>query len=109
MRCLMMVQPKGAAMQRQFTIELRVDFADNDKNEALKETLQQCARRALATARLISDNPKSTQVAIWSDDFFSGHEDIALLKDVLGEVTEETLTEGEQPSDEMLGALKDGV
>ena len=96
-------------MQRQYTLELRVDFADNEKNGAMKETLQQCARRAFATANLLADNPKATQVAIWSDDFFSGHEEIALLEDVLGEVDETNPVDtSEQPSDELLGALKDG-
>jgi len=96
-------------MQRQFTIELRVDYADAEKNAEIRTTLRQCARRALATANLIADNPKATVIAIWSDDFFSGHEEIALLDDVLGEVTTETINEvGETPSDELLGALKDG-
>lgn len=74
---------RGAHMQRQFTIELRVDFADAEKLEPIQKVLQQAARHALATARLISDNPKSTQVAIFSDDFFSGHQEIALLDDTI--------------------------
>jgi hypothetical protein len=73
----------GADMQRQFTIELRVDFADPEKLPALKQVLQQAARHAYATAQLISDNPKLTQVAIFSDDFFSGHEEIKLLDDTI--------------------------
>lgn len=98
-------------MQRQFTIELRVDFADPEKNEALRTTLQQAARRVLATANLIADNPKATKIAIFSDDFFSAHEEISLLDDVLGEVTAETVNEtGEdEPSSELLGALRGGV
>lgn len=74
---------RGAHMQRQFTIELRVDFADGDKLGPLKQTLQQAARHAFATAQLLSDNPKATQIAIYSDDFFSGHEEIKLLDDVI--------------------------
>jgi hypothetical protein len=74
---------RGAHMQRQFTIELRVDFADPEKLGPLKNVLQQAARHAFATAQLISDNPKSTQIAIYSDDFFSGHETIALLEDTI--------------------------
>jgi hypothetical protein len=67
--------------QRMFTVELRVDFADVDKLGPMKKALQQCARHAFATAQLISDNPKSTRIVVYSDDFFSGHEDIALLDD----------------------------
>lgn len=102
---------EGAHMQRQFTIELRVDFADEEKNEAIRETLRQCARRALATANLIADNQKATRIAIWADDFYSGHEEIKLLDDVLGEVTKDTVNEtgGDEPSAEMLGALASGV
>ena len=74
---------EGAMMQRQFTIELRVDFADADKLGPIKQVLQQAARHAFATAQLISDNPKSTQIAIFSDDFFTGHQEIALLEDVI--------------------------
>lgn len=72
-------------MQRQFTIELRVDFADSDKLQPLKQVLQQAARHAFATAQLISDNPKLTKVAIFSDDFFTGHEEISLMDDVIAE------------------------
>lgn len=74
---------RGAHMQRSFHIELRVDFADPEKLEPLKQVLQQAARHAYATAQLISDNPKSTQIAIFSDDFFSGHEEIKLLDDTI--------------------------
>jgi hypothetical protein len=94
-------------MQRQFTIELRVDFADPEKLGPLKQVLQQAARHAFATAQLISDNPKSTQIAIFSDDFFSGHEEIKLLDDViqqgLDQVGEETGSEN--ISDELRGAV----
>lgn len=70
-------------MQRQFTIELRVDFEDQDKLPVLTSILQQAARHAFATAQLISDNQKTTQIAIFSDDFFSGHEEISLLEDTI--------------------------
>jgi hypothetical protein len=70
-------------MQRQFTIELRVDFADADKLPELKKTLQQCARHAFATAQLLSDTPKTTAIAVFSDDFFSGNEEIKLMEDVI--------------------------
>lgn len=98
---------RGAHMQRQFTVELRVDFADQEKLPALKQVLQQCARHAFATAQLLSDNPKTTQVAIFSDDFFSGHEEIKLLDDViqsgLNAISE---TSGaEELSSELVGAM----
>lgn len=98
---------RGAHMQRQYTIELRVDFADQDKLPALKEVLQQAARHAFATAQLISDNPKTTQVAIFSDDFFGGHSEIKLMEDVIAQglnsINEDSGSE--QLSSELIGAM----
>lgn len=103
-------QLKEQCMQRQFTIELRVDFADQEKLEALKITLKQAARHCHATAMLISDNPKSTQIAIYSEDFFTGNEEIKLLDDVIGDgLAESPATEADAPSTEMMQALSDGV
>lgn len=95
-------------MQRQFTIELRVDFADTEKLGPLKQVLQQAARHAYATAMLISDNPKATQIAIFSDDFFSGKEEIKLLDDVIQQGLDETghATAADSVSDELMAALK---
>lgn len=97
-------------MQRQFTIELRVDFEDSEKLPALKKVLQQAARHAFATAQLISDNQKSTQVAIFSDDFFSGHEEIRLLDDVIQQGLTETGNESgsDHVSSELMEAARDG-
>lgn len=99
-------------MQRQFTIELRVDFADPDKLGPLTQTLQQAARHAYATAQLISDNPKSTQIVIYSDDFFSGHQEIALLDDVIQhglDATGETSSGSDGVSSELMAAVQDGT
>lgn len=103
---------RGAHMQRQFTIELRVDFADADKLPAITQTLQQAARHALATARLISDNPKSTQVVIFSDDFYSGNQEISLLEDVIQtglDATGETSSGSDEISSELMGAVTNGT
>lgn len=102
---------RGAHMQRQFTVELRVDFADQDKLPELKQVLQQCARHAFATAQLLSDNPKTTQVAIFSDDFFSGHEEIKLLDDTIQQGLDaigET-SGSESLSSELVGAMNGRV
>lgn len=97
-------------MQRQFTIELRVDFADTDKLGPLKQTLQQAARHAFATAMLISDNPKATQIAIFSDDFFTGHQEIALMADTIQEGLDQTgeTSGAEEVSSELMAAVSDG-
>lgn len=95
-------------MQRQFTIELRVDFADPGKLKPLQQVLQQAARHAFATAQLISDNPKSTQIAIYSEDWFSGHETISLLEDTIQQGLDATGgadSNGGSVSSELLSAV----
>lgn len=98
---------EGNHMQRQFTIEIRVDYADSDKNAAMKQTLQQCARHAYATATLLSEGVKA-QVAIFSDDFFSGHEEIMLIEDTIQQGLDEIGDTKEVISSELIGAMTDG-
>jgi hypothetical protein len=102
---------RGAHMQRQFTIELRVDFADAEKLEPLKQTLRQAAKHAYATAMLISDNPKATQIAIYSEDFFTGNEEIRLLDDTIQAGIDATgqVSGDEGVSSELAAAVGDGV
>ncbi len=103
---------RGAHMQRQFTIELRVDYADNDKNEVMRKALQHAARHVYATAVLLADGIKP-QVAVFSDDFFSGHEEIKLMDDVIQQGLDETVETapegGDTISSELLSAARDGV
>lgn len=98
-------------MQRQFTIELRVDFADSEKLGPIKKTLLMAARHCVTTARLIEDNPKSTVIAVYSDDFFSGHQEISLMEDLIQEGIDAAaagLPVEDTISSELMGALKDG-
>lgn len=69
-------------MQRQFTIELRVDYADQEKNTVMRAAVAAAARHVYATAQLLADQTKP-QIAIFSDDFFSGNQQIELLEDVI--------------------------
>lgn len=94
-------------MQRQFTIELRVDYADNDKNITMREAMQKAAQHVFATAQLLSDGVKP-QIVVFSDDFFDGHDEIKLVEgtiqkglDLLGPETD-----ADKPSNELLDALK---
>lgn len=99
---------RGEHMQRQFTVELRVDYADNDKNEIMRKALQHAARHVYATAVLLSDGV-TPQVAVFSDDFFSGHEEIKLMDDVIQnglEVTDMAGTE-ETVSSELMSAMRE--
>lgn len=92
-------------MQRQFTIELRVDYADPEKNPSMQQALQAAARHVYATAVLLADGVKP-QIAIFSDDFFTGHEVIALLEDTIARGVESIggAEEGEDISSELMAA-----
>jgi len=93
--------------QRQWTIEARADFADPEKNEAITEAVRRAAVHINATLELLSDGQKP-QVVVYSDDFFTGHKDIALLPDTLGKAIQDH--GGEEPekvSDELLQAMRD--
>ena len=96
-------------MQRQFTIEIRVDYADNGKTDVMKKAMQQAARHVFATATLLADGVKP-QVAVFSDDFFTGHEEIALLDDTITQGIEAIQATGEQEviSNELLAATRAG-
>lgn len=99
---------KGLAMQRQWTIEARADFADPEKNEAITEAVRRAAVHINATLMLLSDGQKP-QVVAFSDDFFAGHAEIALLEDTISKGLElhgADTTDGEV-SDEMLSAVRD--
>lgn len=96
---------KECKMQRQFTIEVRVDYADEGKNEAMRETVTYAARRVLATAALLADGVKP-QAVVFSDDFFSGHTDIAILEDKFAPKEGESQS-SDSVSDEMAAAMRE--
>lgn len=97
-------------MQRQFTIELRVDYADEEKNEAMRVACTAAARSMLATAFLLADQTKP-QVVIFSDDFFHGHEQIQLLEDTHAKGAAQLASAGDQDtgtvSSELMAAMRD--
>ena len=93
---------------RQFTIELRVNYADADKNETMRTACAAAARHMFATANLLADGTKP-EIAIFSDDWFAGKEEISLLEDVIQQGLDETagaVTEGEVSS-ELMAAVRD--
>lgn len=102
------INRKGTQMQRQWTIEARADFADAEKNEVITAAVRRAAVHINATLLLLSDGQKP-QVVAFSDDYFSGHEDIGLIHDELGAAKaahDATIPEGEV-SDEMKQAFRD--
>lgn len=96
-------------VQRQWSIEARADFADQEKNDAISEAVRRAAVHINATIALLADGIKP-QVVAFSDDFFAGHEDIALMPDSIGAAIAEHAEDvgGEAPvSEEMLQAMRD--
>jgi len=97
--------------QRTYTLEIAVDFGDLDKHEVAKKIMQQLGTRAFANMALLADGIKP-KIAIFSDDFFSGHEDFVFLEDVVAKGDAELAEAGdtsEAPaiSQDLLDAMKD--
>lgn len=92
---------------RQFTIELRVNYADSDKNETMRSACAAAARHMFATANLLADGTKP-DIVIFSDDWFAGKEEISLMQDVIAEGTAElgdAVPEGEVSSELMKAVM----
>lgn len=99
----------GAHMQRQITIELRVDYADSGKNDTMQHAVMIASRHILATARLLADNGVKPQIVAYSDDFYGGHEEIAVMDDIIAQGLSEDGGEGgeESISSELMSAARD--
>lgn len=91
--------------QRQFTIELRVDYADEEKNAIMNTQLARQARHLLATATLLSDGQTPT-IAAFSEDFFIGKAEIDLMLDAIGEGVKDMKPGEDSVSQELLDAFK---
>lgn len=64
--------------QRSYTIEVRIDVADETKYEDFQKVMIQAGQLVYANAQLISGTTKP-QIAVFSDDFFAGHNDIDIF------------------------------
>ena len=91
--------------QRQWTIEARADCSDGEK-EAIKQTVRQLARHLCAQLNLLPTNVR-VQVVCFSNDFFSGYEDIAMLEDKLGAALQMNESAAETVSSELMSTALD--
>lgn len=102
---------KEIKMQRQWNIEARADFEDPDKNEVITEAIRRAAVHVNATIALLlqaEGHGQKPKVVCYSDDFFDGHVDIALLDDTLGRaLADHEATEQESISPELIAAAKE--
>jgi len=87
-------QLKRDGMYRQFTMDIRVDFTDEDKLAMVREAVAACGRQVFATVSLIADGGSKPQIAIYSDDSFAGHEDISILENTVQKGHEELAAVG---------------
>lgn len=98
-------------MQRQWNIEARADFEDPEKNAVITEAVRRAAVNVNATIALLLQADgygQKPQVVCYSDDFFIGHQEIALLDDTLGKALEtHDATEQEAISPELIAAAKE--
>lgn len=97
-------------MRYQFTIELRVDYEDKGKNDVMRKAVGQAARHMFSTAALLSDKIPP-DIAIFTDDFFTGAQEIKMMDDVIvtgnNQLTEAGSDDSsENVSQELLDALK---
>lgn len=100
--------PEGTkCMQRQWTIEARADFADQEKNDAVTQAIREAASHINAVVKLLQDGVKA-QVVCFSDDFFAGHQEIDIMPDTIGKAIADCDVGEESPiSQEMLDAFRD--
>lgn len=68
-------------MQRTFTIELRVNYADGEKNDTMKDAIMTAAHHLYAQGLLLADGGTKPEIAAFSDDWFSSREQIELIPD----------------------------
>lgn len=64
-------------MLREFTIQLRVNFDDKEKEEVLVDAVRRAAKSLFTAANLVADG-RQPQIVIASGDMFEGEREIAL-------------------------------
>jgi hypothetical protein len=104
---------KEGIMQKTYSLELRVDFADKDKFEVMRKLFQQAALHLTAQADLLMDRIPAA-AAVFDDDFYSGKQQISMLadtiqqgKDMIGALTTpEAAARDDGPSEDLLRELR---
>ena len=98
--------------QKTLCLELRLDFADQERYNTMVGFFQQCAVYLVAQADLASDRGIKPDVAIYDDDMYLGKRDISLVPntlqkgmDLLAALTTPEAAEEDRPSEDMLKAL----
>lgn len=66
--------------QRLYTVEIKVDFKDEDKFPLFEKILQQGAQMMFGQGAILNDGVKP-EIALYGHDYFKGHADLALFDD----------------------------
>lgn len=65
---------------RTYTVELRTDFDDPEKDKIVLEAAREMARTLLATASLLQDR-RAPRIGFQCGDMFLGNEDIDIMSE----------------------------
>lgn len=77
-----LVKDGALIMMRLYTIEIRVDFKDEDKLPLFEKLIVQAGRHVYGQSALLGDGVKP-EIVMHAHDFFKGHQDIALFDDAV--------------------------
>lgn len=74
-------------MRRTYTLEVKIDFDDESRHDQMRKVLREAGRSAYALAMLLADN-RQPQIALRSEDFFEGTQEILIKDDEDDETTD---------------------
>lgn len=74
-------------MRRTYTLEVKIDFDDESRHDQMRKVLREAGRSAYALAMLLADN-RQPQIALRSEDFFEGTQQILIKDDEDEETTD---------------------
>jgi len=65
--------------RKTYVIELKAEFEDETRHEALQKILRRAARQIYTSAMLLNDKERvKPQIALHSEDFFAGTEQLTI-------------------------------
>lgn len=74
-------------MRRTYTLEVKIDFDDESRHDQMRKVLREAGRSAYALALLLADN-RQPMIALRSEDFFEGTQEILIKDDEDDETTD---------------------
>jgi hypothetical protein len=84
LKYLTSMRSTDAMSRRTYTIDLKIDFEDNTRHEIATKMMRKAARNILTQSNLIADG-RPPQVALRSEDFFEGTDELGVVDPTLDE------------------------